>query len=95
MLFRERLAFRAMAIAARAVDEPLEAALHTSIARAAQGRVRQARGYVTGITPSFHHDVEVVRAIRRGADPSVVVRTCEVLEIAIPCWMLDPNACAA
>jgi hypothetical protein len=36
-LLGKSLAFRAMAVAARAVDEPLEAALLTRIARAAQG----------------------------------------------------------
>jgi hypothetical protein len=39
--------------------------------------------------------VEVVRAIRRGIDPSVIVRLGDGIQIAMPCWMLDPHECAA
>lgn len=45
--------------------------------------------------PLFGHEVEVVRAIRHGIEPSVIVRTSEGLQIAVPCWMLDGQACAA
>jgi hypothetical protein len=40
-------------------------------------------------------EVEVVRAIRHGIDPSVIVRLGDGLQIAMPCWMLDPHRCAA
>jgi hypothetical protein len=39
--------------------------------------------------------VEIVRAIRHGIDPSVIVRHGDGRQIAMPCWMLDPHRCAA
>lgn len=45
--------------------------------------------------PFFGREVEVVRAIRHGIEPSVIVRTSDGLQIAVPCWMLDSQACAA
>jgi len=40
-------------------------------------------------------EVEVVRAIRHGTDPSVIVRLGDGTQIAMPCWMLDLHKCAA
>ena len=36
-----------------------------------------------------------MRAIRHGTDPSVIVRLGDGIQIAMPCWMLDPHECAA
>jgi hypothetical protein len=40
-------------------------------------------------------EVEVVRTIRHGIDPSVIVRVGDGIQIAVPCWMLDAHVCAA
>jgi hypothetical protein len=40
-------------------------------------------------------EVEIVRAIRHGTDPSVIVRFGDGTQIAMPCWMLDVHKCAA
>jgi hypothetical protein len=45
--------------------------------------------------PWHGQEVQIVRATRHGADPSVIVRVGEGIEIAVPCWMLDPHACAS
>ena len=40
-------------------------------------------------------EVEIVRTIRHGIDPSVIVRVGDGIQIAVPCWMLNPHECAA
>jgi len=45
--------------------------------------------------PLHGQQVEVVRAIRHGIEASVMVRLGDGLQIAMPCWMLDPHRCAA
>jgi uncharacterized protein DUF5372 len=45
--------------------------------------------------PLHGQEVEVVRAIRHGIDPSVIVRLGDGIEVAMPCWMLDLHKCAA
>ena len=45
--------------------------------------------------PLHGQEVEVVRAVRHGIDPSVVVRLGDGIQVAMPCWMLDVHKCAA
>ena len=45
--------------------------------------------------PLHGQQVEVVRAIRHGIEPSVIVRLGDGLQIAMPRWMLDLHRCAA
>jgi hypothetical protein len=44
--------------------------------------------------PWHGQEVQIVRTIRHGTDPSVIVRVGDGVEIAVPCWMLDPQVCA-
>ena len=44
--------------------------------------------------PFYGHDVEVVRALRRQTEPSVIIRVEGGLQIGIPLWMLEPEHCS-
>ena len=43
--------------------------------------------------PFSGQEVEVVRALRRQAEQSVIVRLADGLQLAVPLWMLDPVLC--